>query len=273
MIVTAPMPFIEALDAADVKSFLPTTGKTADLRRLDAGIRRDALWSATVAIVEPLQKVADGVNALLTGQADQATVRLGLKQMWEALGYVPDPEKAGGLEDLSSTRRLNLLIETQVDMARGAGNYEQGMQADVLDEFPAQELYNTREGGEHRRDWAKRWAEQGGEFFGSRMIALKTDGIWQRLADNYDDGLGNPYPPFAFGSFWDVRDIGRDETEQLGLIDKDTELFPQPMNFGRQLERGPEVREEWLRSAIEDGGVGEFRDGVLTFPETEGGNP
>jgi hypothetical protein len=271
MIVTAPMPFLEAVDAAQARSLLPTTGRTRDLRKLDADIRRHALWSATVDVVAPLQKLADALDGMVSGQVGQAESRLDMKRLWDSLGYQPAPDVAGGLQDLRSTQRINLQLETQLDMARGAGHYEQGMQPDVLDEFPASELIDTDAGNrEARRDWAARWAQLGGQFFGTLMIALKTDKIWERLGTDFPDGLGNPYAPFAFGSKWRTRDVDRDETIALGLMDADTMLFPQPMNFGRHIENPPEIRQGWLRTAIEESGRGSFdAAGVLHFPGEE----
>ncbi len=270
MMFTAPMPFREALDAHDVKSVLPTTGRTRDLQRLESQIKRRSLFSATVALAEPLEKIRDGVSAILAGQADQATVRLGLKQLWKEIGYQPDPTKIGTLQDLASTARTNLQIETNVAVARGAGWHEQGMQPDVLDEFPAQELYRAtspKGGAEAERNWSERWDKAGGVFFDGRMIALKTDPVWEKLGspDLFDDGLGNPWPPFAFNSGMRVRDIGRDEAEALGLIAKNEEQFPQPLDLAADLEAAPALREQWLRDAITESGLGNFQNGVLVF--------
>lgn len=272
MILAAPVPFRQALDAHDAKTLLPTTGTTAGLQRLDSAIKRRALFSATVAIAQPLERIRDGVNAALAGEGDPAKFRLGMKQLWQDLGYQPDPEQAGGLRDLSSTERINLQLETNVATARGAGWYEQGQQADVLDEFPAQELYRATEpagGVKAERDWAARWITAGGKFYDGRMIALKGDTVWSNLGDPalFPDGLGNDWPPFAFNSGMRVRDIGRDEAQQLGLIDANTELFPQPLDLEGDMAKAPELRQDWLRQAIVDSGLGSFRDGVLVFNE------
>ncbi|HEY0966932.1 MAG TPA: hypothetical protein VGE76_16315 [Opitutaceae bacterium] len=268
MILNAPMPYEEALDAAEIRTLLPTTGRTADLRQLGGAITRRAMFSATVTLASRLQAMADGVNAVLTGTGDQATAALALKQLLDREGYQPDPEKAGGLEDLSSLARRRLIIETNVATAQGYGWREQGMQPDVLDEYPAQELFRAfgPPDSSKRRNWAERWAEAGGRFYGDRMIALKTDPVWRRLGSMFDDSLGNDYPPFAFNSGMDVRDIGREEAEELGLIDPGTELFPQPLDLNAELKASPEVRDGWLRQAVEDTGLGRFdADGVFNF--------
>jgi hypothetical protein len=270
MIVTAPMPFQKALDAAEVRSPLLTTGRTADLQQLESAIKRRALWSATVTSGSHLQRIEDGVNGILTGQMDQASARLAIKQFLAEMGYQPDPEKAGGLQDLSSDVRIDLQLETNVDTARGYGWYSEGQQADVLDEWPAWELIDTAPGGDprRRRDWAARWERCGGQFYDGRMIALVNDLIWQQLGDPaiFPDGLGNPYAPFAFNSAWRLRDIGRDEAVALGLIDDTTELLPQPIDLNGDLQASPDIRSENLRQMMEGTGLGRFdAAGVFHF--------
>jgi hypothetical protein len=264
MIFTAPRPFEEALRSRRVRSLLPTTGNTADLAQLAPAIRERAMFSATVMSAELLQKLDDGIGSLLDGATDTATVRLGVKDLLSQLRYQPELDQRGGLQDLSSTRRINLQLETGVEMARGYGQWEQGQQADVLDEFPAQELFRAESRNEPR-DWAQRWAEAGGSFFGGRMIALKDDPIWENISR-----FRQPYPPFDFGSGMDVRDIDRDEAEQLGLIKPGQELTSQDRGFNDDLQASPNVRAGALQRAMEATGLGRFDDsGIFIFNGTE----
>jgi hypothetical protein len=271
---SAPVPFKEALDAIEVRTILPTAGKTADLRALSGAVKRRSEFSATVTSVELLQKIKDSANAIATGQTDEATMRLGIKNLLAEMGYQPDPEKIGGLQDLSSTTRINLQIDTQVDTARGYGWDLQGQQPDVLDEWPAQELIRDFAPKGRERDWAQRWAKVGGEFFDGRMIALKNDPIWSKLGDSsiFPDGLDNPYAPFAFNSGMGLRDIDRDEAEKLGLIEPNQEVFPRDLSFNAELQATPDVRDDQLRAMLEATGLGTFNsDGTFVF--NDGGNP
>ena len=63
------------------------------------------------------------------------------------------------------------------------------------------------------------------------MVALKTSPIWAALgngAGGYRDTLGNPFPPFAYGSGLAWADVSRDEAIELGLISSsDAALSPQ----------------------------------------------
>ncbi|MBI5693666.1 MAG: hypothetical protein HZC55_26615 [Verrucomicrobia bacterium] len=266
MIFAAPLPFTEALQSREVRSILLTTGQTADLERLAPAIRERAIFSATVTSAEFLDRVDRGVSELLAAKSDQATVRLGLKQLLQEMGYTAAPEKAGGLEDLRSDARLNLILETNIELARGYGQWIQGQQADVLDEWPAQELVREREAAVPR-DWAARWADAGGQFYGGRMVALKTDPIWRRLSR-----FELPYPPFDFNSGMGVADLARDEAEALGLLEPNTELIPQDRDFAADLKVSPAVRTNRLIDALEASGVGEFNDaGVFVFRSGLGG--
>lgn len=270
MIYAAPMPYQEALDAAEVRSILPTTGNSADiarLRQLEPEILRRAMWSATVDVYSRVQDMADAVSAVLTGQADQATAVAELGKALARSGYQPEPGKFGTIQDLRTIERRRLIVETNVATAQGYGWREQGMQADVLDEFPAQELFRAfgPDDASKRRNWADRWQQAGGEFYGTRMIALKTDPVWERLGTMFPDSLGNDYAPFAFNSGMRTRDIDRDEAEALGLIDAGTTLFPQPRDLNAELSASPDVRADWLRTAMEETGVGRFDGDVFKF--------
>jgi hypothetical protein len=271
MLFTDPMPFAEAVNAAKVRSLLPTSGKTADLQRLGSEVKRRALFSATVETVTRLQSFRDGIDRLIDGDTDQATVRAELKQMLQKDGYLPDPEKAGGLQDLSSDKRLNLILETNVQTAQGLGWYQQGLDPAVLDEWPAQELYRAFSTGK-QREWPERWQRAGGRFYDGRMIALKDDPVWKALGDPglFPDALGNPYPPFAFNSGMDVQDISRDEAMSLGLIDADTQVSPDPIDMSQDLSSSAEIRDAALKDAVESSGLGFWENGVFHFDSTGG---
>lgn len=268
MLLTAPLPFDEALDSAEVRAVLPTTGRTRELQQLEPAIKRRALFSATVDLVRPLQALGTGVDAILRGEIDQATVRLGLKEIWKTTGFIPDADLAGGLQDVTSTDRINLQLETNVQVAQGFGHFAQGQDAAILDEWPAQELFRATNPAGKSRDWAERWARAGGTFFDGRMIARKDDPVWEKLGDPdlFDDGIGNPYPPFAFNSGMDVRDIARDEAVSLGVIGPDEEVAAQSVDLNAELQASPDVRDESLRAALEATGLGTFdADGVFHF--------
>lgn len=261
MIFRAPIPFQEAIESRTVRQILPTEFRTSLLQEIPAQLRERAFFSAGVQNATFLERASQSVDDLLSGTVDRATKRLELKRLLGELGYRPPEGEEGTLTDLSGDRRLNLILDQNLQTAQGYGRWKQGQDPAILDQWPAQELVDTNPGKtENRRDWTQRWADAGGRFFGGRMIALKNDPIWKAISR-----FGMPYPPFDFGSYWDVADVSRDEAVAFGLIDRDTELLPQDRDFNQDLQASPEIRSESLRTAILDhfDGRATFVDGIL----------
>lgn len=261
MILAAPAPFAEALEARAVKQLLPTDFRTSLLATIPAELRERAMFSAGVTNAEFLQRASDGIDSLVSGTTDRATQRAELKKLLGSLNYRPALGEEDSLTDLGSDRRLNLILDQNLAQAQGYGRWKQGQDVSVLDQWPAQELVRVID-AEQPRDWATRWANAGGSFYAGRMIALKNDPIWTKISR-----FGTPYPPFDFGSGMDVQDIDRDEAITLGLIDRDTQIAPQSRDFNTDLQATPEVRDAALKDALSESlaGIGQFFGGVLRF--------
>lgn len=253
--------FLEAIQHLARKGLMPTSLDSAGIRAINAGIRRQSVFSAETLMVDYLAKIKEVVGSLVepkqelrtdpdTGETksvtvghNPATARATLRQTLADLGYRPADEIAGTIKDLSSDERIKLVVKTNAELAQGAGNFIAGSDPDVIDAWPAQELYR-QESREQPRNWdgtnpdgdkkltgfGSRWmmaAQAAGDAAAARvleesgrMVALKSSEIWQALGDS-DDGLGNPYPPFAFNSGMWVRDVARKQAIELGLIGAD----------------------------------------------------
>ena len=226
--MTPPRTFQEALQR--IGTPLATELSSAELSQIDADILEAALFSARTNNEWYLERLSEELRSILDGKLDLATARLRLKEALAAIDYEPDPELAGSLQDLSSDRRLNLILETNIQMAQGYGYWRQGQTAAVLDQWPAQELFRAiqPEDPDAKRPWEARFALAGqasGQPSGwtvrnGRMVALKNHRLWEMLGSRrlFEDALGNPYPPFAFNSGMDVRDVSRGDTEAIGII-------------------------------------------------------
>ena len=94
---------------------------------------------------------------MTTGE-DFASARLKLKELGRAIGYRPEPGKAGTIQDHFSTARLDLILETNVRMAQGYGCFAQGNTEVALELYPCWELFRA-EDRVMPRDWHSRWLE------------------------------------------------------------------------------------------------------------------
>lgn len=267
MPITAPNPFAEALAYHARRTPLPTNLDSAGLRKLGAEFHRQSLVSARTPLVDYMNRVGQAVQSLLEpteitrpdrvtetnpeGRVqvglDPASARMELRTALAREGFTVDPEDAGTLVDLSSDRRIDLVLRTNTQLAQGAGNFVRSNDPALIDLWPAQELYRL-EGRAKVRDWEARWLAAAAEAGDTdaprvlqqtgRMIALKASGLWQSLGDGaggHDDSLGNPYPPFAFNSGMWVREISRDEAEEFGLITSEQEAQPAELDLGSLL--------------------------------------
>jgi len=231
--ITAPTPFAAARKILAAKKLLPTELGSAELSAIEAGIKRQTIFSAKNPFVNVLQSVFDSISKIvdptLTGQQpgsymDCAKAREEIRAAVQATGWTAEGAGVvpGSLQDLTSRARLSLIVDTNVQMIRNQGSFIRGNLPGALDAFPAQELVRTRTSQKERLDWPRRWMAAGGKFFGNgRMIALKNDAVWQALGDGaggYTDTLSNPYPPFAFGSGMSVRDISMGEALDLVVL-------------------------------------------------------
>lgn len=279
MIFTKPVPFDEAIDSRRVKSILPTTGTTADIKKIAPALRERAIFSARVTNARLLGAIDGMVNQVLnpsrvidpeTGEErpalpgefmDPATFRVRMTETLKALGFEPDPAVRGTLKDLFSPIRQNLILDMQTKQANNFGYWQQGQERSILDAWPAQELFREEIRNEPR-DWFSTWQSNGGQIFGGRMIALKNTPIWTSIS-----AFGVPYPPYDFGSGMGVRDVPRDEAIELGVIDENVSVQPESRDFNEDLAASAPERQSKLFTALEESleGKAKLVDGVLQF--------
>lgn len=270
-----PFPFKEALDANDIKSLLPSTLTSADVERIIAELGRQgaaiferARFSAGVRSVQHLDVLDQGVRALTAGTTDLATARLHLKQFVKSTGYVAAPGEGGGLRDLASTARTNVQLLTNTQLAQGYGWDKQGQDPELLDAFPAQEFLRVEARRVPRRDWPQRWnaaraattMDGATDSASGRMVALKGHPIWPALSR-----FGLPYEPFDYGSGKGLEDVSRAEAMDLGLIEIDTQVFPDDRGFNHDLQASAQVRSQRLREKLEATGLGSFSGDTFIF--------
>lgn len=244
-----------AAEVAALRDILPTSLGSAELRGAIAeDIRARSVFAARLSNAHVLSVAKEAIDKLAAGEMNMASARLAILQAMRAVGYAPEggfpddppgtvpPAVAGTLQDLSSRRRIDFILRTQLELMRGRGQQLRGSSPEMLREYPAWELVRMlpreaprRWGGKYdgtppRRagavDPRPRWIIAGGRSLDSgRLIALKGDPIWGELGSsgNFDDALDVDYPPFAFNSGMRWKAISRAECERLGITGPDGE--------------------------------------------------
>lgn len=269
-----PAPWTEVVKHLASKALLPTSLSSAQIKKsLPAQIRRQSFFSATNTLLPVLEEIKTQVGSIVNPQtiqrpdritpenpqgnvtvgANPATARAAIKDMLDAHGYTPEKGTEGTIKDLSSARRIDFTVKTNEQLAHGAGQFIQGNDPDVVEAFPAWELYRQEKRrvvrgekvvhGEIEEDEENSWparfsaaADAAGDDDAARvleetgrMIARKDSPLWEQLgegAGGFDDTLDNPYPPFAFNSGMWTREVSRGECVKLGLIEEGDKVEP-----------------------------------------------
>ena len=221
-----------AADIQRIKDLLPTSLGSDELRSsIASDILRRSVFSARMESAHYLAKIREVCAQVSEGSINQATARARLLETLSQMGHSPLDD--GGLTNPASIRRLNLIVDTQRQMAASVSRIQTQTPA-VLERWPAWELTRLVGKAVPREDWPARW-RNAGESIGwegalkDRFIALKTSPIWQALGDGaggFRDTLGNPYPPFAYSSGMAWVAVDRETCERLGLSVPEQETVP-----------------------------------------------
>jgi hypothetical protein len=269
-----PMPFKEALQASHVKTLLPTSMTSAQLDQLSVDVRERSRFSAQVRSALHLDAIDSGVNRLVAGDSDLATQRLAVKDFLRGTGYMPTPETRGGLQDFSSDARINLQLLTNAQQAQGYGWWKQGQDQVLLDAFPARKFVRVESRLVPRTDWPARWnaaraattTDGATDSSTGVMAALVGHPIWVEL-----NRFRTEWEPFDFGSGMGTEDMSRAKAIEAGLIERDTQIFPQERPFNADLKATPEVRSATVHALLEQSGVGHFDEsGVYVYGPSDG---
>lgn len=195
----------------------------------------DRIKASVKDLSNPRQVERPGKAQTVTEGLNPATTR----------NAIADILQQNGIEALD--KEIDFTIKIASEVIQGGENFVRANDADVVEAYPAWELVRVYDRDvprgfkigpkgtliEDPEDaWPARWraAAEGlpdaDAILGilettGRMIALKSSEIWQRLGDGaggYDDTLGNPFPPFAFNSGFDVNEVSDKESVELGLL-------------------------------------------------------
>jgi len=241
VIFDKPIPFLEAIASRKAKKLLPTTLGSRELAELAPEIRERSFFSAKVAKLPFLKKADRLINDIVSTQGtglgertsplSRIEARAELQNYLDSIQYEAPKGKKGGLQDLSSNGRLDLIVDTNVKMAHGYGQFAVQNDPDIMDDIPCLELIRNEPRNEPRTDWPQRFVSAGGQLYGGRMIARKDSPVWTSLSR-----FGLPYPPFDYNSGMGTREIFRREAEELGVIKRSDIVKPQERSFNDNVE-------------------------------------
>ncbi len=207
-----------------------TTRDTAGLRSVRQDFLNQSVFSATNTSADWLNAVQKQVTEILAGTKNESRAILELGQMLEVQDYIPRPGTENTIQDLSSFARIKLVVETNVQSARGYGQWVAGQEGGTLETFPCWRVIVGKHTKQPRVDWPERWitsARRAGDndarMLYSRlgiMAARKTSKIWEQLGSRnlWEDGLGNPWPPFFFNSGKVTEDVDYRQAREWKLI-------------------------------------------------------
>ena len=257
-------PFAAAVARLESKTPVAARLRSAEWEAMQLGLKERAFWSAqvedirTVATMQGKIREALDLSSRDRGQAFMDRSRF-IAEMRQHLGAAPGDSTE--LSDITSSRRLGLIYDFQLQDAREGARWAAAQDPDLLDAFPAQELVREiepRGGEEAKRPWEDIWLAHGGQFPGRRMIARKDDPIWKAISR-----FGRPWPPFDYNSGMGLVDIDRAEAEALGIIRPDEQVKRQDIDFNAELQASiPEAAPELL-----EGFKGIFGDDVAVSAE------
>lgn len=201
------------LQKALVASGLDTRGWST----VQAGLRDRAFLSSQVTEAKILHAMRQNVAELVGGGKSPSEVRRDLRAYLGSIGYDAG-ENRGTIKDLTTKARLDVMMKTNADQAKGYASHLRATTTGAILAFPAYELVRV-ERRKLPRDWGARWVAAAqkvgweGVARSGGMIALKTSPIWAALSR-----FGNPFPPFDFNSGMGVRDVKKSVCREIGLL-------------------------------------------------------
>ena len=230
--ITTPITTSDALQSRRIRRLLPTSASSAELAELAPEILEHSVFSARNIYADVLAEIDTSLQQVMSGDLDQSSMRVAMRKALKATGYDPEAHgiTPGSLTDLSSMRRLNLVIDMQTKQAAGYIQFAQANDPLELDLYPCWEFVRHATRIKERSDWPERFVRAGGHLTNGRMIARKDDPVWASLSV-----FGIPYAPFDYGSGMGLDPVPREECQALGLITSREIPKPQSRDFNKDV--------------------------------------
>lgn len=266
------------------KRNVPSEMRTAEWDRVGRWAKEKAFYSAGVAEAEILDEFRRWADQVVKGTTDESTARVQLQLFLKRIGYKAAPGQEGTIKDLSSLRRLTVMLRTNGQLAQGYAEKVRGHGPGAIRLYPAWELVRLGPNPQMPRDWQDRWQAVGGTLTeDGRMIALKQDLIWAELGAkaNFPDALNVDHPPFAWSSGMGWMPVKHAVAKELGMLDGWTPPAPKPQDAppisspNESLQVKPRIQSPALRKelATKLAGLAEWRGDTLIFTDPNGTRP
>lgn len=271
----------------------PSEMTTKDWDRVRPELRERAFFMAAVTRAEVLQIFKDVTDQFIRGEISEAEARRLLREALAKTGYAPQPGEEGGIKDLRTGHRMDVVLRTNAAMAYGKGTYEKQLLA--IKSYPAKRMVRLTP-KRVPRDWRARFRAFEGQpgVNADKMAALITSPIWTQLSR-----FGLPYSPYDFGSGMGDEAVSRRDAIAMGLLDPapsagSASKEPVAVNSnsagGLRIEDGdavvkpslnetlsvePEVTHPGLRDALARDleGLAKWEDSTLIFTDPNGTRP
>lgn len=174
--------------------------------------------SATKAGQQSLTSYFDQVKDTIKSSEN----KLLLYEQLKDLGLLGDPnDNSLRLSNLAHTTRVDLTVKTARMANESLKQLEEASDPVQSELNPCWEILRD-EWRKEPRDWDSIWNEAANRVMWqgvckdtSRKIAYKDSPIWNELGTGFDDSIGNPYPPFFFGSGMGWEIVTAEEIEGL----------------------------------------------------------
>ncbi len=233
--------FEEALRKLGERSPVGSILRSADWSRVPTAIRERSFFSATIEDVRFLQRAQkfledfiaqtrltneNGESYLKAGGRAQFIEELQKFALREGMGSL-DPEIKGTMRDIASETRLGLIFDTNLKSAQDYGYWKEGQDPDVLDAFPSQRFIRV---AAVRKPRPLHQANR-------NEVRRKDDlRFWLAMNDPAIGGFGVPWGPYGFNTGMDVEDVGRAESDAMGLTTPEETIQPIEKDFNDHLE-------------------------------------
>jgi hypothetical protein len=259
--ITAPLPFEDAIRFLLDKEQLPAEWNAADWQEQEPDFQTKAFFSSRVEnarfldrsqglIFDYMAKVRetivqpDGtvVTALKVSGREQFVKRMRDFMIAEGMADFSEFKDVDqkDIEDIRSLARLRLIFDTNVRQAYGYGQWKQGMTPAVLKAFPAARLIRDRAVKEPRPRHQNNLGE----------VRLKTDPRWAEFHNARDiGGFQVPWGPYGFNSGVTQEDVSKAEARQLGLDVESVKPQPAKVTDGTEAstkKMDPEIKKKLL---------------------------